>query len=263
MITFCRTRYTYDSYVDFWRLVELSGYPAIYVDEIPRDAPDDVFIVTPVNGEWKQGIETSGRVIWWNLEWGLGDGAPPGVGEVWTSDRWHALQTGARFVPLGSHPSLVSINPAARWNGGAQWDVALLAYLGPARRQTPVNRMVDRGLTMAPNGWGAERDAVLTGSRIMVNIHQHDEWPCIPAQRFALAAAAAIPLVSEAINDPYPFRPGVDFFTAGYDDLPTMAEAVIRHEMGRDLAANLQRRACHEFRFDVNVEKAIEGVQVD
>jgi hypothetical protein len=261
MITFCRTRYQYDSYTDFWKLVQLAGYPTLFVDQIPRDAPGETFVITPINGEWKQGVETSGRVIWWNLEWGLGDGPPPGVDEIWTSDRWHAAQTGARFVPLGSHPALVNVNPASRWNGEAAWDVALLAYMGPARRQTPVNSMKDRGLVMAPNAWGRERDNVLGASRIMVNVHQHDEWPCVPAQRFALAAASAIPLVSETMNDPFPYRPGEDFLTAAYGDIAAVADATIRHKVGRELAGSLFHRACVEYRFDKNVEKALAGAE--
>ncbi len=33
-ITFVKTRHVYDSYTDFWRLVELSGFPTIYYDEL-------------------------------------------------------------------------------------------------------------------------------------------------------------------------------------------------------------------------------------
>ena len=31
---FVRTRYDYDSYADFWRLVRISGFPVRYVDEM-------------------------------------------------------------------------------------------------------------------------------------------------------------------------------------------------------------------------------------
>ena len=34
MIIFTRTRHTYDSYSDFWKLVELSGFNICFVDEI-------------------------------------------------------------------------------------------------------------------------------------------------------------------------------------------------------------------------------------
>jgi hypothetical protein len=259
MTTFCRTRYEYGSYTDFWRLVELAGYPTIYVDEIPKDAPGETFIVTPINGEWKQGIETSGRVIWWQLEWGLGDGAPPGTDETWTSDRYHAQEIGARFVPLGSHPSLIQINPAVRWRD-PRWDVALLAYMDVYRRAGIIPGLKERSLRVAPNGWGEERDTVLERSRCMLNVHQHDEWPCVPVQRFALAAAAAIPLVSEAMNDPFPYVAGRDFLSASYDDLFPMVTVLLGNGQGRDLAAHLMHTACVDYRFDKNVEKALAGV---
>lgn len=261
MTTFCRTRYNYDSYTDFWRLVELAGYSVIYADEIPRDAPDETYIVSPLNGEWKSGIETSGRVIWWNLEWGLGDGAPDGVDEIWTSDRYHAQQIGARFVPLGSHPLLVKVNPALRWRA-AEWDVCLLAYMGPYRRQRIIPDLETRGMRVAPNAWAQEREHVLEASRCMLNVHQLDEWPCVPVQRFALAAAAAMPLVSEDMVDPFPYVAGEDFLSAPYEDVIAVAVALLNNGQGRDYAGRLFHKACNEYRFDKNVERALEGEKV-
>lgn len=261
MTTFCRTRYHYDSYTDFFRLAELCGYPVIYVDEIPRDAPDETYIISPLNGEWKGGVETSGRVIWWNLEWGLGDGAPDGVDEIWTSDRYHAQEIGARFVPLGSHPGLLgNLQPATRW-AKHKWDVALLAYMGPHRRQHVVPALEQRGLRVAERGWGDERRDILEYSRCMLNVHQLDEWPCVPVQRFALAAAAAIPLVSEEMRDPYPYEPGVDFLSAAYGDVIQATVTLLGNSMGRNLAGSLHAKACGDFRFDLNVERALEGVK--
>ena len=260
MTTFCRTRYHYDTYTDFWRLVDLCGYHTIFVDEIPLHAKGETYIITPVNGEWKQGVTTDGRVIWWNLEWGLGDGPPSGVDEVWTSDRYHAQQIGARFVPLGSHPALVKVNPAARWHT-AQYDVALLAYMGPWRRQGIRPGLEERNLRVAPNAWGTDRDIILERSRCMLNVHQWDEWPCVPVQRFALAAAAALPLVSEDMADPFPYVPGEDFLSAPHADLFAAVETLLRNGMGRDYSARLHAKACNEYRFDKNVEKALEGIR--
>lgn len=261
MITFCRTRYTYDSYVDFWRLVELAGFRTIYIDEIPRDAPGQVFVVTPINGEWKHGIVTTGRVVWWQLEWGLGDGAPHGTDEIWTSDRYHAQEIGARFVPLGSHPALVTVNPSMRWRQ-PQYDVCLLAYMGPHRRQHVIPELEARQMRVAPNAWGRERELVLQNSRCMVNVHQHDEWPCVPVQRFALAAAAAIPLVSEVIRDPFPYVADEDFLSVPYEDVIGVAASLVKGSNGRGLAARMFDKACNQFRFEKNVLKALEGVEV-
>lgn len=260
MTIFCRTRYHYDTYTDFWRLVDLAGYQTIYVDEIPLRAQGETFIITPLNGEWKGGVQTEGRVVWWNLEWGLGDGAPDGVDEIWTSDRYHAGQIGARFVPLGSHPRLVNVNPAMRWRT-AQWDVALLAYLGPWRRQAIKPGLETKGLRVAPNAWGPDRDVVLERSRCMLNVHQWDEWLCVPVQRFALAAAAALPLVSENMTDPFPYVPGEDFLSVPHEDLIGATVTLLNNSMGRNYAGSLHARACGDYRFEKNVEKALEGVR--
>jgi hypothetical protein len=91
----------------------------------------------------------------------------------------------------------------------------------------------------------------------MVHVHQHDKWPCVPVQRFALAAAAGVPLISETCLDPYPFRPGVDFISAGYPYLVAAPHSMITNGQGRDLVANMRQRACDKFRFDKNVVRAL------
>lgn len=259
-LVFARTRTPYKTYEDFWRLVELSKFDTCYVDEIDASDADKTYIITPMNGEWKHGWpDAQARIIYWNLEWGKPDDVP-GLAEVWTSDRYHAEKTGARFVPLGSHPALVHVQIAARWID-PQWDVALLAYMEPYRRAKALHQMKDAGLNIAPNGWDDERLCVLERARCMVNVHQLDEWPCLPVQRFALAAAAGIPLISEDCVDPYPFRPGEDFVSAPRDELASVARNMLSNGQGRNLVASMWQRACVEFRFDVNVRAALEEAQ--
>lgn len=253
-ITFCKTRHEYGSYSDFWRLVDLCGYSTIYVDEIPAaGVANQVYICTPLNGEWMQGIQTDARVILWDLEWRDALPVVPGVDEVWVSDRWYARKIGAKHVPLGSHPRLV---PQRSWCGTPTWDFAMLAYM-TFRRQAVNSGLLVRGLRSAPNGWGHERDDVLQHSRCMLHVHQHDEVPTLAPQRWALAAASAHFLISEAVADPWPFVSGEDFFGLDYADLVSGTMAVLNNGAGRDMAASLWHKACEVYRFDKAVERAL------
>ncbi len=74
-IIFVRTRHVYDSYWDFWKLVELSGFETCYVDEVKIEK-DNIYIVSPMNGEWRPHINNqhqakkpvNAHLIMWNLE---------------------------------------------------------------------------------------------------------------------------------------------------------------------------------------------------
>src|SRR6266404_2769198 len=73
---FARTRYQYQSYSDFWRLVELSNFQTCYVDQIDLEN-DQIYITTPINGEHRPHINhrrsilkkaQQARVVTWMLE---------------------------------------------------------------------------------------------------------------------------------------------------------------------------------------------------
>lgn len=49
-IIFARPRWDYNSYTDFYRLIELSGYPLIFFDEIDPDS-SNCYVMTILNGE--------------------------------------------------------------------------------------------------------------------------------------------------------------------------------------------------------------------
>ena len=59
-IRFVRTRHFYESYQDFFRLVELSDFETIYVDELDI-SKEGVYIVCPMNGEWRPHIDNQDR----------------------------------------------------------------------------------------------------------------------------------------------------------------------------------------------------------
>ena len=268
---FVRPDHHYDSYTDYWRLVELAGYEACTVGDMDATNAEHTYILTMQNLDaWQDaGLgwpDAKARIIYWDLEWrdkGY-QGVVPGLHEFWTSDRHYAKLREYTFVPLGSHSRLVNVNPARRWTGNALWDVCTLAYMGPPRRQSVVNEIEGRQIIVAPNSaWGDEREMQLELSRLMLHVHQFDEYLCVPAQRFAMAAAAALPLVSEVCADPYPLEPGVDFIAAPTADLPAIVENTLQSEgKTRQMVAILYDKMCNQYRFDRNVEKALSAEAV-
>jgi hypothetical protein len=252
---FAQTQHHYDSYTDYWRLVELADYPICAVGELDPDS-DNIYIITPVNGEWSNGWENpKAKIVAWLLEWY--DECPqiPGVSEYWTSDRWYAQQLGVRYVPFGSHPKLVE---ATYTPARAKWDVALLAYLAPQRRSAVITQLKELGLSVAPNGWGDVRNDVLAHSKMMLHIHQHTRFPCVPVQRFALAACAGLPLLSERMHDAYPMQ-DADFESAAYSALAQRAKDLLNNAAFRGTATALSKRLCFEFNFGANVKRTLEG----
>lgn len=200
-IIFARSREHYDSYMDLHRLITLSGFPLIYMDEIDPDS-DNVYIFSTPQTHWHTGVERSGwpgakaRIIYWNIEWYEDQNYHNIHGvEVWSADKWHAEKIGAKYVPMGSHPDLPD---APLENCPKVWDVAMLSYF--TNRRLEMKMWLEQGnISLAPNGWGQERHAILQQSHIMLNIHQHDYAFTVPPQRFALAAAYRLPVVTEHV----------------------------------------------------------------
>ena len=202
-IIFATSRQAYDSYSDLLRLINLSGFPLVYIDEIYPDS-DNVYIFSTPQTYWHDGTERHGwqgakaRIIYWNIEW-YEDQAYrdiPGV-EIWSADKWHADKIGARYVPMGSHQDLIN-EPLQ--DCPKTWDVSLLAYL-TNRRLEAVKWLTDGGVSIAPRGWGAERHSILQQTRIMLNVHQHDYAFTVAPQRWALAAAYRMPMITENVAD--------------------------------------------------------------
>lgn len=263
---FARTRVEYDSYSDFWRLVELSAFPTCYVDEIQLDAPV-TYITTPINGSFRPHIRNEivrvgenrrAKLVWWGLERPDAGGARPWssevsdmllyADEVWVSDAYFgALDPRARFVPLGSHSGLGGPRSTA-----VRYDVTFQGYMVP-RRQSVENACIGLGLSIGPSGWGVERDAVLRATRVMLNMHQHDSpLPIAEPLRIALAAAYRMTFVSEHLADPYPLVAGLD-----YIDVPELAHLAAAVSRAPVLGERLYERLCVEHTFRRGVMEAL------
>jgi len=205
-IIFARTRYAYDSYTDYYKLVQLSGFPICYIDEMDVADPNNLYIVSPMNGEMLDFMSDENKrnnhkatLIQWNLERPSGsNGMQQYINDnkkllhqdyfdmIIVSDHVLAQQSGFVYVPMGSHEGL-------GYPGDYQdkfYDFIHLSCYSSNRSwlfkdpSTPKEEI--DGLKIATNGWGEERHQRLLRSRFMVNVHQ-DEYMFIEPIRFSLA----------------------------------------------------------------------------
>lgn len=254
-IIFARTRWEYASYIDFWKVVELSGFPIVYVDEIDPQS-DNIYIVTPLNGEWQVGWQNPrARIILWDLEWRDSKPNVPGVAEVWASDVDYANRMEMRYVILGSHPNLCPEARRDKW----EYDVCMMAYI-THRRGIMEGRLKDEGLRIAPN-YGAEdnrRHDVLMCSRMVLHVHQHEDIRTISPTRWQTAAAYRLPILSETVD-----RPSVFEYTclwADYNNLPIVAKLAMSGQYSHELdefSKRFHEQLCVEYPFRRCVEDAV------
>lgn len=278
-ITFVRTRHLYESYQDFWRLVELSGFPIIYVDELDI-SKSGVHIVCPMNGEWRphifnqKGKIFNAHLILWNLERPSGSagsvgqygrnarmlmggiweetGQPSGIkfiDEVWVSDRKLADDQNLRFVVLGSDEGLGSPGD------DKEYSFCHMSYEVP--RRISIYKHFLRDL-IGPNSWGAERDQVLKRSKFALNVHQDIHWYQEPL-RFALFAAYGLPIISESLYDSFPWSDEY-MVTAIWDNLVGKMKQVLSEDYDpyRQMGLRARERMCNEYQFGKVVKEAVK-----
>lgn len=246
MIIFARERHNYQSYTDFWELVRLCDYELCYIDEIDIRRSDITYIITSpdVNHEWRN---PKCRIIFWLLEWYGDYYQRPGVSETWCSNIDFAVRIGARFVPVGSHIKLGSDRQ------GEIYDIAHMSYDGIHRRGIVLGELRNKGIRIAPNGWGTERHKVLTNTRAMLHIHQHADYPAIAPLRVALAAAYRLPFISENGWNIKPFEDKI--VVIPYGGLIEEVPKALKHADLDYYSKALFDLLCDEMRFD----KVIEG----
>lgn len=266
-ITFVKTRHTYDSYTDFWRLVELSEFPTIYTDELDVSQPG-VYITAPLNGEWEphvknqEGKPRMAHLIQWNLERPSGSAGSVGhyaarqrqliydrfFDEVWVSDRRLADETQLRFVVLGSDEGLGEPGEEK------EYSFCHMSYEVPRRSNIYKHFMTAE---VGPNCWPPERDDVLKKSKFAVNIHQ-DIHPFQEPLRFALFAAYGLPIITETIYDAYPWSEEFMLFT-GYDGIVGKIKQALgdNYERWREMGFLARLRMCGEFQFGKVVRQAV------
>ncbi len=261
-IVFAKTRQEYGSYSDLWRFAELSGFKIGSIDDVDPDS-DDTYIVSPMNEEiqellprWRKPGDRRAVIVWWFLERldsmpmltdGSYDRLRPHFDRVWISDRWMASQHPTlQHIILGSHPEFGDSRLPTKY------DFTHQSYVW-GRREPVYNRLRAMGLREGPNGWGDARDAVLRRSATMVHVQQYD-LPLYTPLRFAIAAAYAIPLVSEQLRDPYPLG-DAEIVQAPIDSLPERVQEVARNPS--TLGECLYEALCLKYPFREQVENAL------
>lgn len=224
---------------------------------------DTTYIVTPMNGEWKQGWHNpKSRIIWWDLEWnGYQDAQvlPEGVSERWASCPHYAKVSDAKYVVLGSHIGLAYVDnfePLLPYSLRAfDYEVSLMAYRDPHRRRVMISQL-HAVTTIAPDGWGTERDYTLRNVASMVHIHQHEYSPSVAPIRIALAAAYRLPVICEEVEDRGIYNKAL--FWAKYETLPNTVSILLDNPdlmVAKSIA--LHRLLCEQYTFRQGVEAAL------
>ena len=110
-------------------------------------------------------------------------------------ERWHNAGREATHVPVGYHPSMALFRPKP-WSERAL-DVTLVGCPNE-RRQALLDRLERRGLRvrMIYGLFGAERDAVLADTRVVLNPLYYEQG-VFPVLRQIHAVANGLPVVSE------------------------------------------------------------------
>lgn len=259
-VYFCRTTHHYQPYDDFFRLVELSGFPIINVDAIDIES-DNTYIVTPLNGQWNQGWRNPrARIIHYDLEWRLDGDYPvvPGIAETWTGDQWYANRIGARYVPIYSHPGLTLRPVTAYANRKTLYDLALLMYREPHRRARVLNELRAANVSTSPDGWDGTRHLSLITSRAFLFVHQHDHALTIAPLRYALAAAYQMPIVSENVWHSGVFDNGQDVVYTSYAELTKTVKALVREPKRlSELSMKLYDKMCVTNTFKKGIDAAL------
>lgn len=275
---FVRTRHAYRSYYDYWRLVELSGYPTCYVEQIDL-CREVMYVISPANLEFlthiekertrlsERGLRKNAHLVWWNLErpdngsWGFADLSGAMVANstndvlrycdtVWVSDRYfQSLETNAVHVVLGGHPGLsrrIRVQyPYYQWCHMSQVN---------DRRKGVLKNL--KNYMMGPNAYGTLKERVISHSKLMLNVHQ-TEMPIMEPLRFALAAAYKMPVISETIIDPWPLTVDLDYISAPYGQLSEVAiKCFDRADLG-DFGFRLHEKLCLEWTFRRGVDEGI------
>lgn len=291
-IIFAKPVHQYDSYTDFYRLAELSGFPIVSVSDIDI-TKDVVYITAPMNGDYKEhfvgnlkhwqetGEITGGQLlnqkrsglyrhaicIVWNLERPSSEGSVPQYAQesfdwitnrfaddVWVSDTAMADETMLRYVTLGSDYGLGEPD----WSN-KHYDIVHMSSTGvkSAARRTNIYKEFSN---IGPNAWpwnDPSRDYVLKASKFALNIHQ-DNFPYVEPLRFALFAAYGLPIISEKCTSDFPY--GGDIITHGYHNIVAALKAALQDDYSnwRERGLRLRKKLCEDLQFGKMVRQAVK-----
>lgn len=254
-----------DSYTDYRRLIELSSFERVNVDQIIDDG--SVYICAPATERLghkyielatPKGNKLSSKFIYWMLERPPLD-ANKIVGywdfmfsEIWAHDAVFMATENPKvqLVRIGSDSRLKMEDSLDDYRAPKSFDfIHLCAPLG--RRWHVLQHLP--GIT-APNAWGAVRALNLRSAKFMLNVHQ-DNYYYMEPLRIALAAAYQLPLLTE---DLYPgnFAPGL-LVQQPYCDILDTAIQWVNTGKATVEASRLYEKYCIDETFEKNVRKAL------
>lgn len=270
-IVFARTRYVYPSYTDFWRLVELSDYPTVYLDEIDLLDRNTTYISAPFNGEFFE-LEDRPRkckLYLWNLERPSGSGninryiyhmhkhmRKGYMDGVIVSDIALSERTNFKYVPVGSHEGLGSPGTDKMYDF-----IHLMCYSNRRAflfNAPDINKSEFAGCSIAVNGWGEERHIRLQQSKYMLNVHQ-DEDQFMEPLRFALAAAYGLVILTENLYKKSPPYDGDGVIAFPYPGvMGAMGRAVHMYDELKDSGYRLRELMTGPYSFRSCIERYLK-----
>ncbi len=261
-VIFAKPRFHYDSYTDFWRLVELSGFDYCWIDEINLKSRN-TYIVSPVNDDewhlsWWRRIHKTARLILWDLERPKPRGGiradrrylhSLGFDEIWHSDAQMARDLGTKFVILGSDKKLGK--SPFRFK---RYDFAPMCYVNGRR-----GIILEQLKRIAPNAWGRQRQDILRSSKFGLSIHQDNDLYIEPL-RLALFASYELPIISEKVVNASPLNgryfPGIDDYLLHrtYDKLVDFcSECLAGYELDckhfKNIGKEIKQKLCFDYNF--------------
>lgn len=199
----------YDSYIDYWRLVNFSGFKTCEISEIDKNS-DNIYIFSPCNGNVEEFIElkhTAKYIIWQlerpNLDKKSMYGITPNsyADETWVSDRalWKNINNKrCKFVVMGGDKKMGGIKRDKKY------DFCHFCYSYGRREHIIVNLALKDGYKIAPATF-QDREKYLSSSKYGLCVHQ-DKYPTIEPLRYTLFACWKLPLIVEKSEDYYPYK---------------------------------------------------------
>lgn len=275
---FARTFETHQSYYDYWKLVELSGFQTCAPDSIDLGHPI-TFIFTGTRTEFRKRQERLGnlkgkarkaKLVYYQIERpdsGTGE-TEHALGmlqqshmdyylkefdEVWMPyGHLPKLDHRIRYVPMGSHQGLRE----APLEDEKAWDLAILADMRPPQRARLV-AAINKRWKAAWTANGADRNGVLASSVAQFTVHQTPA-PLPEPQRLAFCAAYELPYLSDTVVDQDPLVDGRDFLSAPLDGIIASLEVWMRdRERLRLIGRNLYQRLVVERPFPACINEAL------
>jgi hypothetical protein len=268
---FVRSTARYDSYADFWKLVELSGFPSIPAVDVDLEKPGTLIWPTMdmefIDRLSKQPRGARGaRVVFWNLE--RPDEKPDvdplelfrrGMGEIleWADEIWISdiglsmADSRLVYAVLGGHEGLHDETPAAE-----TYDVAHLGILTP-RRTELLDKLRARGLRVSGNARGQERSQILSSSKLFLGIDRVEGLHVAAPLRWALGAAFGLPIVHEELKYPYPLVAGESLLAAPYQELEAFVLQTLDRRDLVTVAEQAWQKLCRQWTFRKGVEDAL------